>query len=114
MSNNRNFTEEAYVLGSQLVDKVKEALTEGNVRRILIQDTEGKTLLEIPLNLGVAAGAGLLFFAPLLAGVGAVAAVATRAKLVIERVEDPNQTRPGSSSAPREIKIDDDDDDSKL
>ncbi len=114
MSNNRNFTEEAYVLGSQLVDKVKEAITEGNVRRILIQDVEGKTLLEIPLNLGVAAGAGLLFFAPLLAGVGAVAAVATRAKLVIERYEDPNQgSRPGSSSAPRQINIDDDDD-SKL
>ncbi|AGY57071.1 DUF4342 domain-containing protein [Gloeobacter kilaueensis] len=107
MSNNRNFTEEAYVLGNQLVDKVKEVIEEGNVRRILIQDQQGKTLLEVPLNLGVAAGAGLVFFAPLLAGVGAIAAVVSRARLVIERYEDP-AAKPPKSNEPQPIEIEDD------
>ncbi|BAC88059.1 gll0118 [Gloeobacter violaceus PCC 7421] len=109
MAHNRNFTEEAYVLGNQLVDKVKEAIQEGNVRRILIQDPQGKTLLEIPLNIGVAAGAGLLFFAPLLAGVAGVAAVVSRAKVVIERYEDPAAKKP-TGNEPRPIQIEDEDD----
>lgn len=109
MTNNRNFTEEISVLGSQLGSKIKELIEEGNVRRILVQDMQGKTLLEIPLNLGVAAGAGLLFLAPLLAGLGAIATVVTRARVVIERYEDPNAKVPGSSE-PRTINIDDDDD----
>jgi hypothetical protein len=108
MTNNRNFTEEISVLGSQLGSKIKELIEEGNVRRILIQDMEGKTLLEIPLNLGVAAGAGLLFLAPILAGIGAIATVATRARVVIERYEDP-QAKVPETSQPRTINIDDDD-----
>jgi len=108
MTNNRNFTEEISVLGSQLGSKIKELIEEGNVRRILVQDMQGKTLLEIPLNLGVAAGAGLLFLAPLLAGLGAIATVATRARVVVERYEDPDAKAPGSSE-PRTINIDDDD-----
>jgi len=112
MTNNRNFTEEFTVLGSQLVGRVREIIEEGNVRRILILDQQGKTLLEVPLNLGVAAGAGLLVVAPILAGIGAVAAVVTRARVVIERYEDPS--RPASpseppSSEPRAIRIEDED-----
>lgn len=108
MSNNRNFTEEISVLGSQLGSKIKELMEEGNVRRILILDMQGKTLLEVPLSLGMAAGAGLLFLNPILAGIGAIATVMTRARVVVERYEDP-QTKNSGTSEPRTIRIDDDD-----
>lgn len=107
MTNNRDFREEVTVLGNQLVGKIKELLEEGNIRRILIQDTSGKTLLEVPLNLGVAASAGLLFAAPLLAGVGAIAAVVTRARVVVERYDDPVSPTPSTTSTPRNIDIED-------
>ncbi len=107
MNQPRGFFEEVTVAGNQLVDKLKELIGEGNVRRVLIKDSTGtRTLLEIPLNLGVAAGAGLALFAPILAGLGAVAAFVTQARVVIERYEDPS--KPGSSEdGPRIIEIDD-------
>jgi hypothetical protein len=67
--------------GDQVVAKVKELLHEGNIRRIIIKNEEGRTMLEVPLTIGLI-GAALL---PVLAAVGAAAAIATRCTLVVER-----------------------------
>jgi len=77
-------TEEYQVTGDDLVAKVKELVREGNIRRIIIKNEEGKSLIEIPLTLGVV-GALLL---PVLAAVGAIAALATQCTIVVEKVEE--------------------------
>ena len=73
--------EEFEVKGEDLLAKIKELVKEGNIRRITIKSEEGKTLIQIPLTLGVV-GALLL---PVWAAVGAIAAVVTKATITIER-----------------------------
>lgn len=74
-------TETFEIKGEDLVKKVKELIHEGNVRRIIIKNKEGKTFIEFPLTVGVV-GALLL---PALAAVGAVAALVTECSIVVER-----------------------------
>ncbi len=74
--------EEWRVQGSQLVDRVRDLIHQGNVRRVQIRH-EGRTVLEIPLTV---AAVGVLV-APMLAALGAFAALATECTLVVERVE---------------------------
>ena len=74
-------TEEFKIDGKQLVEKVKELIHEGNIRRITIKNESDETILEIPLILG-AAGALL---APILAAVGAVAVLLTKCSIVVEK-----------------------------
>ena len=76
-------TEEHRVTGDELLAKVKELVHEGNVRRITIRKEDGDTLIEIPLTLGVV-GAVLL---PVLAAIGAIAALVADCTIVVERVE---------------------------
>jgi phage-related minor tail protein len=80
----RVWTEELKVQGDALLGKVKELAHEGNVRRIIIKDTKGKTLLEVPLTVGVVGA----LVAPVAAAIGAVAALAADYSIVIERKED--------------------------
>ena len=75
-------TEEFQVSGEKLVAKLKELLRQGNIRRITIKNDEGKTLIEIPLTIGVV-GAVLL---PVWAAIGAIAALVTKCTIMIERV----------------------------
>jgi hypothetical protein len=77
-------TEEFKVSGERMIAKVKELVHEGNIRRIIIKDAEGKTLIEAPLTIGVV-GAVLL---PVWAALGAIAALAAELTIVIERVDD--------------------------
>ena len=77
-------TEEHRVTGDELLAKVKELVHEGNVRRITIKKEDGDTLIEIPLTLGVV-GAVLL---PVLAGIGAIAALVADCTIVVEKVEE--------------------------
>jgi hypothetical protein len=77
-------TEEYQVSGDDLVAKVKELVHEGNIRRITIKNEEGKELIEIPLTWGVV-GALLL---PVLAAIGAIAALVTDCTIVVEKVEE--------------------------
>lgn len=77
--------EEFRVKGEELLAKVRELVHEGNIRRIIIKNEEGVSLIEVPLTLGVV-GAVLL---PVWAALGAVAALATSCTLVIERVDKP-------------------------
>lgn len=73
--------DEFSVKGEELLSKVKELVREGNVRRIIIKDEHGKTIVEIPLTVGVV---GVLL-APALAAVGAVAALVADCTISVER-----------------------------
>lgn len=84
MSEEKVRTEEFQVSGDMLVAKIKELVHEGNIRRIVIKNEEGKTLIDIPLTLGVVGA----FLAPQLAAIGAVAALVTQSTIVVEKVED--------------------------
>ncbi|HHX45076.1 MAG TPA: DUF4342 domain-containing protein [Chloroflexi bacterium] len=74
-------TEELRVSGAQLVDKVKELIHEGNIRRIVIKQ-DGRSVMELPLTV---AAVGVVL-APVLAAVGAFAALATDSSIVVERI----------------------------
>jgi len=75
--------EEFKVSGEDVVKKVKELVKEGNIRRIIIKNEEGKSLIEIPLTIGVV---GTLLL-PVLAAIGAIAAVVTNCTIVVEKRE---------------------------
>lgn len=77
----KSWTEEFKVQGDALLSKVKEVVHQGNVRRIKIKDGEGKTLIEVPLTVGVV---GVLL-APVAAAVGAIAALAADYSIEVER-----------------------------
>jgi hypothetical protein len=85
----RVWTEELKVQGDALLGKVKELAHEGNVRRIIIKDAKGKTLLEVPLTVGVVGA----LVAPVAAAIGAVAALAADYSIVVERKADEEDTR---------------------
>ncbi len=76
-------TEEFAVSGEGLLAKIKELVRQGNIRRIIIKGEDGKTLVELPLTIGVV-GAAL---APVLAAVGAIAALVANCTIVVERKE---------------------------
>ena len=78
--------EEFKMASNQVVDKVRELIEEGNVRRISLRKGD-RTLFEIPLTVGVGAGAAALLYNPMIAAVGAVAALVTDITLVVERDE---------------------------
>jgi hypothetical protein len=75
--------EEFKVSGEDLLSRVKELIRQGNIRRIIIKNEEGKSVIEIPLTLGVV-GAVL---APQLAAIGAIAALVTDCTIVVEKSE---------------------------
>ena len=81
MSEQKKTTEEFVVTGDALVAKVKELIDEGNIRRIIIRDKDDRTLVEFPVTIGVVGAV----IAPVLAGVGAIAALLTECKIVVER-----------------------------
>ena len=81
MTNQNNRTEEFHIDGDKLVAKVKELVHEGTIRRILIKNEEGKTLMEFPVTLGVVGAV----VAPQLAAIGAIAGLLTHCTLVVEK-----------------------------
>ncbi len=74
------------VSGSQLVDKVKQLIREGNIRRVCLIHKE-KTVFEIPLTVGAPAVAIVILAAPVLAALGAFAALVTECTIEIEKIE---------------------------
>lgn len=77
--------EEHSVSGDEVVARVKEIAKEGNARRIILKNEDGKTLIEVPLNVGVGVAAGVVLLTPVLAAIGALAALATNLTLTVER-----------------------------
>jgi hypothetical protein len=80
------------VRGEELLRKVKEIVHEGNARRIIVKDEKGVTYLEIPLTLGVV---GALFM-PVLAALGAMAALASNFTLQVVRQDGDEPGKPGT------------------
>ena len=81
----RTHYEEFKVQANDLVDRVKALVHEGNIRRIIIKDDKGNTFLEIPLTVGVVTALAI----PVLAGLGAIAALVANFTLGVERTSEP-------------------------
>ena len=79
-------TEKYTISGSQLVDKIRQFIHEGNIRRVRVLH-EGRTVLEIPLTFGAGAAAVTFMTAPLLAALGAFAALVTECTIEAEKIE---------------------------
>ncbi len=73
--------EEFQVSSDDLIGRVKELIKEGNIRRVIIRNERGENLIEIPVTLGVIGA----LVAPQLAAIGAIAAIATRCTVAVER-----------------------------
>lgn len=89
MTGGQTRTEELQVSGQKLLSTIKSIVREGNVRRIIVRNAHGRTVLDVPLSAGLV-GAALL---PFWAAIGGVAALAARFTIVVER-------EVGSSVAP--------------
>lgn len=85
MESIHTFVEEVKAFSHDLADKVQSLIHEGNVRRIIIKDEHGNTFVEIPVTVA-AIGA---VFAPILAAVGAIAAMAAKFTIVVEKTGPP-------------------------
>lgn len=83
----RSWVEEIEIASDQLVTRVKELIAEGNVRRLIIRKPDGDVMLEVPLTAGVAVGGVFTIVAPVLAALGAFAALIARVRVEIVREE---------------------------
>ena len=91
MSEERTWIEEIEITGSELVGRVKELIAEGNVRRLIIRSPDDRVLLEVPLTAGVAVGGVVTIFTPVLAALGAMAALLANVKVQILRADSPDE-----------------------
>lgn len=83
MATNEKFT----VSGSQVVDKVKQIIHEGNIRKLRLLH-EGRTIIEIPLSVGAPAVAAGILVAPVMAAIGAFAALITECTIEVEKARE--------------------------
>lgn len=84
----RTWTEEIIVTGGDLVDQVKRLVEQGNVRRLIIKKSSGDALMEIPLTAGAVVGGTLVIMAPVLAAIGALAALLAEVRVEIVRAQE--------------------------
>jgi len=84
----RTWTEEIEVAGSELVERIKAMVAEGNVRELRVKAAGGQVIFETPLTVGVLAGGAVALAAPWLAIIGALAALVARVKLEVVREEE--------------------------
>ena len=96
MANFRVVCEEFKVFGHELVDKVGSLIHAGNVRRIIVKDSKGHTYVEIPLTLATVG----VIAAPVLAALGAIAALIADFTIVVERVEEEPTAPPEPEAEP--------------
>src|SRR5215212_6284385 len=82
------FTEHIEIAASDLVDRTKELIEGGNVRRIIIRNQDDEVLLEVPLTAGVVVGGAVTIVAPVLAALGALAALLTHVKIEVVRARE--------------------------
>jgi hypothetical protein len=88
MTESTSRCEEFQFSGDTLLAKIKEIIREGNIRRVVIKNEDGRVLIDIPLTIGVV---GTLV-APQLAAIGAIAALVLRGSIVIEKETPPAPT----------------------
>ena len=82
-----DWTDEILVTGNELVERIKKLVAEGNVRRLIIRKPDGESLLEVPLTAGVAVGGTFTILAPVLAALGALAALLAEFKVEVVRTD---------------------------
>lgn len=90
MNDNRDrssLQERVTLAGSELVEFVKGLIADGNVRRLVIRKPDGKALLEVPLTAGVAVGGVVTLVAPVIAALGAMAALLAKVEVDVERMD---------------------------
>ena len=90
------FTEQIEITASELVERTKELINEGNVRRLIIRNQDDEVLLEVPLTTGVAVGGVVTLVTPVLAALGALAALLTHVKVEIVRTRRNESGEEGS------------------
>ena len=90
MTESTSRSEEFQFSGDTLLSKIKEIIHEGNVRRVILKNEDGRVLIDIPLTVGVV---GTLI-APQLAAIGAIAALVLKGSIVIEKEAQPETTTP--------------------
>jgi hypothetical protein len=84
----RTWVEEAEVTGNQLVERIKELVQESNTRRVIVRAEDGKEMFTVPLTAGVVVGGLITLTLPVLAALGALAALVTKVKLEVIREEE--------------------------
>jgi hypothetical protein len=77
-------TEEFKLNGDEILNKIKELVHQGNIRRIILKGEDGKTFLEVPLTVGVVGA----LIAPVWAAIGAIAALVSKLTIVVEKSEN--------------------------
>ena len=82
MDENKTY-EEFKIKGEDLLSKFKQLVAEGNIRRIIIKDKNKKTIIEVPLTIGVVG----IVLAPAIAAVGTIAALVTECTIIVERAK---------------------------
>jgi hypothetical protein len=84
MPEEKTYTEEFEVNGEELLTKIKELAHQGNIRRVIIRNEEGRNLIDVPLTFGIV-GALLV---PQLAAIGAIAALLSHGSILVEKVKE--------------------------
>lgn len=87
MADRRSWSEEFVVRGNQAVSKVRELIKKGQARKIIVRKESGEKMFEIPMNTGVAVGGLAAFAAPVLAAIGAAAALMSFVKIEVVRTD---------------------------
>jgi hypothetical protein len=91
------FTEHIEIAANDLVKRTKELIEEGNVRRLIIRNQDDEVLMEVPLTAGVVVGGAVTIVVPVLAALGALAALLTPVKVEVVRArEDQSGGEPSS------------------
>ena len=105
--------EEFQASGKELIDKAREILEEGNVRRMIIKNSRDETLLEVPLSLGVIGVGGAFALAPIISSIAAFAFFVNDARILVERYPDGEsglKYRRGKKRNPLENELSDEED----
>ncbi len=98
MSDKNKLVQQIEVAGDELVGRIKELVKDGQSKRVVIRSAEGQELLTVPLNIGVVGGGVMALAAPLLAAVGAIAALVSR--VTLEVVQEPSHPTDVQDSPP--------------
>jgi hypothetical protein len=89
----RTWTEEIEVAGSELVDRVKELIEDSSATKLIIRKPNGDVLMEVPIVAGAAVGGAVTLFVPVLAAIGAMAALLAQFKVEIVREKDEDEDK---------------------
>ncbi len=91
-SDSSSWTERIEIASEQVIDTIKNLISEGNVRRVTLRKSNGKKLISVPVTAGAAIGGVAVLAAPMITAIAAVTALVTKVTLDIERTDSPAST----------------------